>query len=379
MRLRRSITCLASAVAVAGVLGSAPTATHAAEPTPPLSRSELREHAREIVANGAPGVQVTTRDEYGVRNVVEGVGNLRRQEPPRVGRQFRLGSVTKSFTATVVLSLVDDRRIRLDAPIARYLPNLLPYRRSITVRQLLEHRSGLFDYKSAVWPNVKATAASRFRDYTPADLVRIAAREPLQFAPGERFEYSNTDYVVLGMLVEKVTGNAYEHELWQRVLRPTHLRDTYVPGHDPRLRRPAARGYEDVRSQGGLTDLTRFNMSAAWASGDLVSTTADVNRFYDALLDGRLLSRKMLHAMKQSGPAFPGFGYGLGLGHLQKCGQQIWGHVGGVPGYNTFAFTNDSTKRQITIMVNRSFTLDDEASDAALALVAAEFCGSSTR
>ena len=304
-----------------------------------------------------------------------GVGNLRSGEPPRAGRQFRIGSVSKTFTAAVVLSLVDEGLVRLDAPIDRYLPGLLPYSQSITVRQLLAHRSGLLDYGTVVWANPKLVAESRHNDYLPAALVRIATQQPLQFTPGDDFGYSNTDYVVLGMLVERVTGHRYEFELWRRVLRPEGLHDTYVAGHDPRLRRPSMRGYEAVRSQGRLTDLTNYNMSVAWASGDIVSTASDINRFYTSLLAGRLIPRHLLRQMKRSRPAFPGFEYGLGLGHTQMCDQRVWGHVGGVPGYGTYTFTSNDAGRQITVSVNRSITLSIAAEDAINALVAAEFCG----
>ena len=374
MSLHRALVAISAYIATACVASISPGVTQAAASEPPPSRSELRKHAERIVAGGAPGAQITTHDKRGVRHVVAGVGNLRTGKPPRAGRPFRIGSVTKTFTATVVLSLVADGRIRLNAPVERYLPGLLPYKEPITVRQLLEHRSGLFDYKEVIWPNPRKVTQARFRNFEPIDLVRIATRRPLQSAPGKTFGYSNTDYVVLGMLVEEVTGHDYEHQLWRQVLRPARLRDTYVPGHDPRLRRPSMRGYEDV-TRTRLTDLSRFNMSAAWASGDLVSTADDVYRFYEALLDGRLLPQNLLRQMKQTKPAFPGFQYGLGLAHTKVCNQQIWGHQGGMPGYQTLAFTNGSSERQITVLANRSLTLDSSAKDAMLAAVKAELCG----
>lgn len=342
---------------------------------PPPSRSTLVQQAERIVAAGVPGVNVETRDERGTRSIVAGAGNLHPDEPPRPAGQFRAGSLTKSFTATLVLSLVADGQIDLDAPIDSYLPGLLPYSEPITVRQLLQHRSGLFDYGEVLWANPKLVAQSRHRDYAPADLVRVATREPLQFTPGTQFLYSNTDYVLLGLLVEKVTGHSYAHELSQRVLDPAGLRHTYVAGHDPRLRQPSAHGYEAVHPSNQLTDLTTYNMSVAWASGDLVSTTHDLNLFYSALLDGRLLPPDLLRQMQQSAPAFPGFEYGLGLGHTEMCGQQLWGHVGGVPGYGTYSFTSQQSARQITISVNRSLTLTPAAEDEINALIADEFCG----
>jgi D-alanyl-D-alanine carboxypeptidase len=360
-------------VTAAASLAAAPGAAAAAELPAAPSRAALMQHADSVVKAGVPGVVLETRDERGRRALVAGVGDLHASTPPRADGRFRIGSVSKSFTATLVLRLVADGRIRLDAPVSRYLPRLLPYRRPITVRQLLEHRSGLFDYEHVVWPSVRAAARRRARDYAPAQLVGIATRRPLQFPPGSRFLYSNTDYVVLGLLVEKVTGHSYARELARRVLRPAGLKHTHLAGHDSRLQRPAARGYE--RLGGRFHDLTRYDMSVAWASGSIVSTAADVNRFYAALLEGRLLPARLLAQMEHSRPAFPGFGYGLGLGHAVMCGQQVWGHVGGVPGFSTYSFTSPRTKRQITVSVNRGLTLGDAAENAIMALVATEFCG----
>lgn len=333
------------------------------------------QQAERVVAAGIPGVVVETREGRGGQTVVAGVGDLRTDQAPRPHGQFRIGSVTKSFTATVVLSLVAEGRADLDAPIDRYLPGVLPYSAPITVRELLQHRSGLYDYGNVLWASPELVARSQFADYEPSELVRIATREPLQFIPGTEFGYSNTDYVLLGMLVERITGHSYADELERRVLVPAVLRHTYAAGHSPWLRRPAARGYEAVEPSTRLADLTSYNMSAAWASGDIVSTTRDVNRFYAALLDGRLLPESLLREMQQTSPAFPGFGYGLGLGRTEFCGQEVWGHVGGVPGYGTYSFTSPRSGRQITVAVNQGITQNQAAQEAAYALVALEFCG----
>ncbi|MEJ3745616.1 serine hydrolase domain-containing protein [Actinomycetes bacterium KLBMP 9797] len=366
-------------VCVALPVTPAAAAPDVASSVPPPSRSTFVRQVGEVLAAGVPGVNIETRDERGTQSIVAGVGDLRTHEPPRPSGQFRIGSVTKSFTATLVLSLAADERIHLDAPIDRYLPGVLPYSEPITVRQLLQHRSGLFDYGTVLWATPELVARSRHRDYAPAELVRIATRKPLPFAPGSEFLYSNTDYVVLGMLVEKVTGDSYARQLSQRVLEPAGLRHTYPPGHDPRLRRPSARGYEAVHSSTRLTDLTTYNMSVAWASGDIVSTTHDLNRFYSALLGGNLVPRTLLHQMQQTEAAFPGFEYGLGLGYIEMCGQQVWGHVGGVPGYGTYSFISPQNARQITISVNRGLTLNQAAEDAINAIIANQFCGHPSR
>jgi D-alanyl-D-alanine carboxypeptidase len=371
-----SAAVVASSALLCVMLAITPTAAAAdlASSAPPRSRSMLAQQAEKIVAAGVPGVIIETRDERGTHTIVAGAGDVRTLEPPRPSGQFRIGSVTKSFTATLVLGLVADGRIQLDTPIDRYLPGVLPYAAPITVRQLLQHRSGLFDYGSVLWADPKLVARSRFRDHAPPDLVRIATQQPMQFTPGSEFLYSNTDYVLLAMLVEKVTGNPYAHELSRRVLNPAGLRDTYVAGHDPHLRHPSARGYEAVHSSIWLTDLTTYNMSVAVGSGDLVSSADDLNQFYSALLGGRLLPHTLLRQMQQTEPAFPGFEYGLGLGRTELCGQDVWGHVGGVPGYGTYSFISPRSARQITISVNRGLTLTQTAEDAINALIAIELC-----
>lgn len=332
-------------------------------------RPELQARANAIVAAGAPGVSVEVRDEHGSWNGVAASTGPR----PDPARQFRVGSATKSFTATMVLQLVAEQRIELDAPVERYLPGLLPYRQTITVRHLLQHRSGLFDYRDELWPNLRAVRDSRFRHYAPAQLVRIATRQSLGFDPGTRFSYSNTNYIILGLLIEKVTQRSVAGELERRIIRPAGLRHTYLAGDFPFLLRPAMRGYELV--DGALTDLTAYNMTVSWTTGAIVSTAADLNRFYRALLTGKLLPAAELKQMQQALPAFPGFGYGLGLANGELCGQQIWGHVGGAPGYLTYTFTRSDGKRQITITVNVSLTVTKAVEEAIGAMLATEFCG----
>jgi len=363
----------AGLIAIALTVGPVEAAT----PSPP-ARSVLQSQANAIVAAGAPGVSVEVRDERGTWRGVAGVGNITTKSRPDSQGKFRIGSITKSFTATMVLQLVAEKRIELDAPIGRYLPGLLPYEQPITVRHLLQHQSGLFEYGDVVWPNPQAVSDRRFRSYTPAQLVQIAAQHPLRFTPGSEFFYSNTDYIVLGMLIEKVTHHSIATELNHRILRPAGLRHTYLAGDFPVLLHPALRGYEALGAPDRrLTDLTTYNMTVSWTSGAIVSTAADVNRFYDSLLAGKLLPATQLRQMQQTVPSFPGFGYGLGLASAEPCGQKIWGHVGGAPGYLTYSFTSSDGERQITITVNRSLTVDPGVEEAISAMLITEFCGSS--
>lgn len=361
---------LAGLMGLVLAVGPAEAATSAPSPRP-----ELQNLANAVVAAGVPGVSVAVRDDLGTWNGVAGVGDLATGSPPKSAGRFRAGSITKTFTATMVLQLVAEKRIELDAPIARYLPGLLPYDEPITVRELLQHRSGLFEYAEVLWPNPQAVSDRRFRTYPPQQLVQVATRHPLRFTPGTEFFYSNTDYIVLGMLIERVTHHSVATELRHRILRPLGLRHTYLAGSFPYVPHVALRGYEALGpADGPLTDLTTYDMTVSWTTGAIVSTGTEVNRFYRALLTGRLIPAALLRQMQQTVLAFPGFGYGLGLAGGEICGEKIWGHVGGAPGFLTYSFTSSDGERQITITVNQSLTVRPSVQQAITALLSAEFC-----
>lgn len=357
-------------ILIAGALtvGAVSPATAAPVPTRPT----LHTQAQAIVDAGAPGAVITVSDQRGTRSAVAGQGDLRRHTRPDPDGRFRIGSVTKTFTATVVLQLVAEGRLRLGAPVSRYLPRLLPYAKPITVRQLLMHRSGLFDYKDTVWPDLETVVARRFHTYTPRQLVAMATREPLQSTPGTTFLYSNTDYVVLGLLIEKVTGHSFAAELSSRILRPLRMRHTYLAGAAPGVPGAAMRGYESV--DGSPIDLTAYDMSVSWSAGAIISTARELNRFYVSLLRGRLLPPEQLHQMEQTRRAFYGFRYGLGLARGSACGQPIWGHVGGVPGYDTYAFTTTGGQRVVTVDVNEGLNVSDEVNAQIVRTVKSELC-----
>jgi D-alanyl-D-alanine carboxypeptidase len=365
MGMARSITVGGVAALTALALAVSPVAAQTPSP-----RTGLEERAQAIVDAGAPGVVIEVSDEDGARSGTAGVGNLRTGAEPDPDGRFRTGSLTKSFTATMVLQLVEEGLVDLDAPVDDYLPGLLPYEEPVTVRELLQHRSGLYNYAETLWPDPQAVREGRFEHYEPSELVGIATAHPLE--PTE-FAYSDTGYIVLGMLIEEVTGNRIRTELAQRILRPVGLGETYLAGDFPLLPNPAMRGYEAV-GQGPLTDLTVYNMSVSWTTGAIVSTSDDLNRFYRALVTGELLGDEQLAQMQETVPAFPGFAYGLGLAGTEVCGQQIWGHVGGAQGYLSYSFSSADGARQITVTANQSLTAAPEVSTAITEAIAAEFC-----
>jgi D-alanyl-D-alanine carboxypeptidase len=307
--------------------------------------------------DGVPGAEAVVQDGSRTRVTRSGAGDLATGKPfPRNG-SFRAGSVTKSFVATVVLQLVAEGRVKLDAPVERYLPGLLPDRR-ITVRQLLQHTSGLYNYTQDL--DLTDPEALRHRGAEPAELVAMALKHPALFPPGTGWSYSNTNYIVAGMLVERVTGHDLSGEIARRISRPLGLRDTYLPRRgDDELPAPHAVGYAPIG--GELVDFSDFDATIAWAAGGLVSTPADLDRFYGALLGGRLLRPAQLAQMQHTVPAdlgVPGAGYGLGLGGIPVSCGLFWGHEGGIIGFTNLAGVGPDGRRA-TVVLNENPTPAD--------------------
>ncbi|MFC5285938.1 serine hydrolase domain-containing protein [Actinokineospora guangxiensis] len=344
---------------------AATTLAPSASAAPPAVEGAL--HA--VVAAGAPGGYAQVVRGGTVERASAGLARTGGQAEPDPTGRFRAASVTKTFVATVVLQLVGEGRLGLDDTVAEHLPGLLPYPEPITVRQLLGHTSGV-PRDMAHWSGPEAVDTERWKRFTPRQLVRAATDGvPLLFAPGTSFAYSNTGYTVLGMLVEEVTGRPLWVEVAARITVPLGLRDTEFPTHQPFLLRPAARGYEQLYPDAPPTDVTTYVMSRIWASGNLISSPRDLNRFFDALLDGRLLRPAELAAMKDARPnALGPFGYGLGLMSLASpCGGPAWwGHGGDWPGYNTWSMHTEDTARQVTAGMNIDITAPADAHAAML-------------
>lgn len=307
--------------------------------------------------DGVPGAEAVIQDGARTRVVRSGTGDLATGKPfPRDG-SYRAGSVTKTFVATVVLQLVAEGRVRLDAPVERYLPGLLPDKR-ITVRQVLQHTSGLPNYTDDLADVDPETL--RHRGAEPEELVAMALKHPALFPPGTSWSYSNTNYVVAGMLVERVTGHDLSGEIARRITGPLGLRDTYLPRRgDERLPSPHAVGYTPIG--GKLVDFSDFDATIAWAAGGLVTTPSDVNRFYGALLGGRVLRPAELAEMKRTVPAdlgVPGAGYGLGLGSIPVSCGEFWGHEGGIIGFTNLAGVGPGGRRA-TVVLNENPTPAD--------------------
>ncbi|PSL53435.1 D-alanyl-D-alanine carboxypeptidase [Saccharothrix carnea] len=288
----------------------------------------------------ASGALLTVQDSTGTRADAAGEAS--------VGGYFRIGSATKTFVATVVLQLVDEGKVGLDDPVDRYVAGVPKGENGdrATVRQVLNHTSGFYDYAHEEgYSTNRWRGADRFRSYRPQELLDVAFARESYFDPGEGWHYSNTNYIVAGMLIERVTGRTYGDEVRARVLRPLGLAHTTVPGWRPGLPHPHARGYTQV--DGRLVDATSMNPTLDWAAGEMISTAEDLNRFFDALLSGRLTSAASLDAMRQTvDDTGTIFAYGLGLQRFDlPCGRSIWGHGGELIGYRTYATRADDGTR----------------------------------
>ncbi|MEO6999440.1 MAG: serine hydrolase domain-containing protein [Terracoccus sp.] len=338
-----------------GVTSASAGAAQAAPGVDSLSTG-LDTALNEVVAAGVPGIIVRVQDPHrAARNYVAGVSDLATGAKLRPAAQFRIGSITKTFVATVVLQLVGEERLRLDEPVARRLPGLLANGEQITVRQLLNHTSGLPDYTGD--PELFA-GIKQNRVWEPRELVAMAEKQPQLFPPGSAWAYSNTDYIVAGLLVEAVTGRSLARELDRRIFSPLHLEHTSFPTGTTSLTGYYTHGYISTEvnptPDGQPLDVTGYNPSHAWAAGAIVSNAADLSSFYGALMSGRLLPPPMLREMKKTvaeDPTDPNttFRYGLGLERVNDpCGAN-WGHTGSIYGYRDLAYWNERTGRTVVI------------------------------
>ena len=283
-----------------------------------------------------------------------GVAELGPSRPVSPTARFRAGSITKSFVATVVLQLAGEGRIALDDPSGKWLPGLVPDADRITLRHLLQHTSGVADYGESsqfrrLYGTTEAVAGLRDRTWSPRELLALVADRPLLFEPGSAWAYSSTNYLLLGLVIERVTGNSYAAEVERRILGPLDLRDTEVPGANPRIAGPHLHGY--LRGGGGEpVDVTAFDHSFAGAAGEIVSSTTDLNHFYRALITGRLSAPAQLTEMRTGRATGHSFDYGLGIVTKRlPDGTILWGHNGGTFGFETFSWTTGDGGRQVTV------------------------------
>ncbi|WP_411148411.1 serine hydrolase domain-containing protein [Streptomyces sp. A30] len=376
-------TTLVAATAVALTAALAGPAIAAAPAGTGARHDATRKAIEAAVTDGVPGVTATAKDAHGVWSATAGVGDLRTQKPRSPHDHYRVGSITKTFVATVLLQLEAEGRLSLDDTVDKWLPGLVHGNghdgRRITLRRLLNHTSGIFNYTDddtfvRTYFLRDGFFKHRFDDRTPQDLIAIAMSHKPDFAPGTSWNYSNTNYALAALVIEKATGRPYGAEVHDRIAAPLKLRATSVPGTRPTLPQPSGRAYGKLAetTTGPTYDVTELNPSLAYGSGDMVSSSADLNRFYTALLQGKLLPAKQLKAMKTTvrPESFPNAGYGLGLiDRKLSCGVHVWGHGGGIHGSSSEAVTTAGGRHALALNFNGDWSGDSEA------VIEAEYCG----
>ncbi|MGW2833609.1 serine hydrolase domain-containing protein [Streptomyces sp. NPDC001286] len=351
-------TALAAALTLA--LAAGPLAGPAfAAPAPPSAHHTSRHHtsghdtsgpdadALRAAIAGLPDADATAAlirvGGDGTWRGTAGVRDVRTGAPALANGRFRAGSVTKVVTAAIVLQLAAEGRIDLDGTVQRYLPGMLTADfKPITVRELLNFTSGL-QPGASLGDTVEEGYPHRFETLTPRQVVAASVAKGPAYDPGTRQDYDNIHYTVLGMLIEKVTGDSYAHQAAVRIFRPLGMRDSSFPvGADPRIHGPHNRGYDWI--DGELTDVTDWNMSDRKAAGDLVSTTADLEKLLVGLFRGRVVPEPQLKEMFTL-PDVPGARYAAGLERFELSGRVIWGKTGSRPGYATvIAATRDLSR-----------------------------------
>ena len=361
--MRRLVVIVCGALALVLIVMSQPAKARSERSERPgraaqTGQAELRRLMRRLTEqDGAIGAQALVTAARRRTAIAEGRGDLRTGTPMPSGGRFRAGSLTKPFVATVVLQLVGEGKVALDAPVDRYLPGVVRGNgndgRQITVRHLLQQTSGLPDYLRYLTP--QELIETRFHHREPLDLLAVALAHGRLFEPGKEWGYSNTNYLLAALLIERVTGRTHGQEIARRIARPLGLRDTYVPsgtfiaGLHPR-------GYvkPGAEPEAEPLDVTELDPSMAFGSGDLISSAKDVNRFLGALVTGRLLRPAQLKEMMTTRPTgvSPGDAYGLGLrrSSLDGCTGEFWGHGGDMLGFSTRSGVTADGRRRVTVM-----------------------------
>ena len=338
---RRSVVwrVLAVPLAAAIALGAA-GGTASAAPSKGEAES-LKSRAQGLLGDGYPAALAAVTDSKGESaGVAVGKGNVETGQAPPMDGEVRIGSNTKTFVAVVVMQLVQEGKVGLDEPIETYLPGLIKGEgidgSKITVRQLLQHTSGLPEYTDTT-PGSGDIFQIKDHYIPPRDLLDTALGKPAAFEPGAQWKYTNTNYIVLGMLVERVSQRPVGEQIDERIVKKLGLSHTYFPAQgEEKIRGTHPQGYH-LSAGGKLEDITEMDSAWAWAAGAMVSTPSELNTFFQAVFDGRLLSQSSIEEMKKGvDMGSGGRVYGLGLvGTPLSCGGTSWGHGGTIPGYQT--------------------------------------------
>ncbi|MFC8172300.1 serine hydrolase domain-containing protein [Streptomyces sp. NPDC057325] len=358
---------------VAAALAALPSAAHAA---PAADHTASAAALRTFDLAGGPGAGLHAGDGSASWSLSSGTATLNAQDTPGPDERFRIGSQSKTFTAATVLALVDESRLELDDPIENHLPGVVSVNgydgTLITVRHLLRHFSGIPQANT-----VNAPAQQPGGGYSLASLVQYGLDgAPPAAEPGARFLYSNTTYEILGMLIERLTGQRVEEAVMRRVVQPLRLTNTSFPAPGDRtLPGPRINGYAGVRFIG--TEVTgTHEPSRFYASGAMISTLRDVAAFYRALVGGRVVSAESTAEMKRGVPTQPGSPSSAGLGLVESPlprGGTFWTYNGGVPGYFTLTGVTEDGRYASTV-TNAQMGLSDQPISQGYGVLRAALC-----
>ncbi|XVQ07008.1 serine hydrolase domain-containing protein [Spirillospora sp. CA-255316] len=386
--------CALIVIASAGALTTATACTALADPpVVPRPHAKTQTALNAIVKQGTPGVIAEVKTGNRTWTGTAGIANLDGRRPRATDEKFRVASMTKPFTAAVLLKLEAAGQLSLDDSVEKWLPGVVRgkdyHPQKISVRHLLNHTSGIFNYNNDDAFRARYAGdefdKNRYTRVTPRELVNIALAHPAVFQPGEpgRWEYSDTNYILAGMIIEKVTGNTYEEEAEAKIIKPLGLSGTSVPGTSPKVPRPHATHYSTLFEDGPgakVRNVTEFNPTVAWSAGQIISTVGDVNKFMSLLLRGEVLPAAQQQAMLDTVPVEgeDGHGgredrYGLGIRKFkltESC--WVWGHGGMIPGSASRTAVTGNGRHVLTLNRNGDWG-EQKLEDA---VVEAEFCQS---
>ncbi|MGW7825082.1 serine hydrolase domain-containing protein [Streptomyces puniciscabiei] len=371
-RLLVAVIAVLSATALPATLAITPGAVYAGSTcapseTPLPQAQSLKKAITEVmqrwkIPGAAVGLWIPCEGSY---TQSFGVGNKHTEIPIRLVDHVRIGSITKTFTGTAILQLADRGKVRLDDPVAKYVSGV-PGGERITLRQLLGMRSGLFPYTDdnafnrSLENDLRRTGGIN-RAYTPRQLLGYSSTHPLVFSPGSHWQYSNTNTVLLGMVVEKVAGQPLREYLKKHIIDPLRLDHTSYPeGGD--LPRPRAHGYTNQTISGATADATFWNPSWGNAAGAMISTMADLKIWARVLATGSLLEQATQAERLKAVKVVPGIKYGLAI----LNGNGWVGHQGDIPGYSSLALYLPDMKATLVVLTNSDIAQADRAPSAAL-------------
>jgi len=301
----------------------------------------------QMSAGKIPGAIVGIwEDGYETQLIAKGMADVSAGRAALVTDRFRIASNTKMFTAMALLILADAKKIGLDDKVSKYI-NDLPHTDMVTIRQLANHTSGYYDYSSdPVF--IASASADMLRKWSPRELMDFIKTKPLDFTPGSRYHYSNTNYVMMGLLIETVTGMSWESYITSKIISPLQMTETECP-KSYAISGSYLKGYN---VDDGLTGEIVVDPSWGWAAGGIISTVSDMKKWLDALAGHSLISSAMFaeHLKRVPDPDSGGtMEYGFGL---MMIWSQFIGHTGVIPGYNSAAFISLDGKKAVVVVFN---------------------------